>query len=407
MPQIAALSPAKGHTPVPRGISTTGPAIFSYGFRPFFLLAGLFAVLSMLAWIVALSFDWPLAGDYGAVNWHAHEMLFGYGTAALAGFMLTAIPNWTGRLPVSGMPLLGLVLTWLAGRVAMAAAGGIGVPAAIAIDMLFLPLLAFVAGREIVSGKNWKNLKILAGVAGLVLANAAFHASVVTSGSGIDASRAGVGIYVVLVALVGGRIVPSFTRNWLARQGATRLPAPFGRFDMVAIAVLLVAMISWALLPAAPLTTVLAVLAAVVNAVRLWRWRGWTTLEEPLLVILHLAYACIPLGLVTVALAGGGIVAPASALHVLTVGVIGNMTLAMMTRASRGHTGRSLTASRWTTLAYFALLLATVLRPFAELVPAHYHLLLELAGGAWLLAFGIFVAEYAPMLLRPNARSKG
>jgi uncharacterized protein involved in response to NO len=156
---------------VSRGISRTGLPLLSYGFRPFFLGAGLFAIVAMVVWIGSLTWGWEIGGDYGLVNWHAHEMLFGYTTAALAGFMLTAIPNWTGRLPVSGTPLLGLALLWLAGRIAIAAPHLLGLPASTLVDAAFLPALAFVAGREVIAGKNWKNLKVLVGVSALALTN--------------------------------------------------------------------------------------------------------------------------------------------------------------------------------------------------------------------------------------------
>ncbi len=396
----------KSHKPVPRGIARSGPAILSYGFRTFFLGAGVFAIAAMLLWIGAIAFGWEVGGDYGMVQWHAHEMLFGYTSAALAGFMLTAIPNWTGRLPVSGPQLLGLVLLWLAGRVAMALPGLLGVPGSAVVDSLFLPVLAVVAGIEIFAGKNWKNLKILAGLTALSLANIGFHLSVVLGGTAMEASRAGVAIYIMLIVVVGGRIVPSFTRNWLVKAGASRLPAPFGRFDVAAIAWLLLALVLWVALPASPLTALAALVAAGLHGGRLFRWRGWAVVEEPLLLALHVGYLFVPLGMLAVALSAQGWIAGASALHVLTVGAIGLMTLAVMTRASLGHTGRPLKATLVTSLAYLALALSAVLRPFAELLQSQYHLLLELSGACWLIAFGLFVVEFAPILLTRTAKPR-
>lgn len=390
--------------PVPRGIARTGPAILSYGFRPFFLLAALFALLSMGVWIGALTLGWGVGGEYGALNWHAHEMLFGYASAALAGFMLTAIPNWTGRLPVSGQPLLAIVLMWVAGRAAMAAPGVLGLPASLALDGLFLPVIAAIAAREIIAGKNWKNLKILAGLTALSVANVAFHVAVARDGSASEIARVTIGVYVLLIALVGGRIVPSFSRNWLVKAGSPALPKPFGRFDVASLVALFVAVVAWSLMPDGPLTAVLAVVASVLQAGRLWRWQGWRTLEEPSLAALHIAYGFIPIGLLAIALAALGWVAAPSALHLLTVGAIGNMTLAVMTRATLGHTGRPLRATVWTSLAYLALILAAVLRPFAELIPTQYHLILSLSAVCWLLAFALFLAEYGPMLLSPRAK---
>lgn len=390
--------------PVPRGIGRNGPAILSYGFRPFFLLAGTFALIAMLIWIGALAAGWEIGGQYGVLNWHAHEMLFGYTGAALAGFMLTAIPNWTGRLPVSGTPLLFHVLVWVAGRLAMAFPSALGLQLAMFIDWIFLPLLALVAGIEIVAGKNWKNLKILVGLTALALANAGFHLSVALSGTAVEPSRAAVAIYVVLIAVVGGRIVPSFTRNRLVKAGSKRLPAPQDRLDLVATISLIPALLLWVAMPQGIASAVAAATAGALNAIRLWRWRGWQTIDEPLLLALHVGFAFVPLGLGAVSLAAMGWLGQASALHVLTVGAIGNMTFAIMTRASLGHTGRALTASGRTSIAYFALVVAAVTRPFAEAIPSHYHALLTLSGAAWLLAFALFLSEYGPILMAPRRR---
>ena len=392
-----AIAPTR--KPVPRGIATGGLPIFSYGFRPFFLFAALFAALAMTFWIAALTLGLNIGGVYGALNWHAHEMLFGYASAALAGFMLTAIPNWTGRLPVSGMPLLALVVLWVVGRLAMAMPDFIGLSASLAIDAAFLPVLAFVAGREIVAGKNWKNLKILGALVALSVANIVFHVSAVVLADIALATRLSVGIYIMLIALMGGRIIPSFTRNWLVKSGVKTLPAPFDRFDTVSLALLLLALVSWTASPDSWLTALAAAVAACAQAYRVVRWQGWRTIDEPILLILHVSYAFIPVGLLAIAASALAWLSPPSALHLLTVGVIGNMTFAVMTRASLAHTGRVVSASASTSLAYLALLVAAVVRPFAEIIPDAYHLLLSISGGCWIAAFGLFAVEYGPMLL--------
>lgn len=392
----------KTRKPVPRGIASGGPAVLSYGFRPFFLGAGVFAVVAMALWIGALAAGLDVGGSYGALNWHAHEMLFGYTSAALAGYMLTAIPNWTGRLPVSGSQLLGLVLLWLFGRILMIWPGPLGAPGAALVDSFFLPTLAIVAGIEIFAGRNWKNLRILAGLFGLSAANIAFHTTVLAFGSAAEASRAAVAVYIMLIAIVGGRVVPSFSRNWLVKAASKTLPVPFGRFDTIAIASLAPALVLWVVIPQGVLTAVAATAGAALHAHRLSRWRGWLTIDEPLLLALHVAYAFVPIGLAAVAAAAMEWLAEASALHLLTVGAIGGMTLAIMTRASLGHTGRPLKASPWTALSYLALVVSAVVRPFAELVPSQYHLLLSLAGAGWLAAFGLFALEYGPMLVVPR-----
>lgn len=390
--------------PVPRGIARSGPPLFSYGFRPFFLGAGLHALIAMGLWIGALGGAWSVGGSEGPIAWHAHEMLFGYGTAALAGFVLTAVPNWTGRLPVSGPPLMALASLWLVGRLAGLAPQLVGELASAALDCLFLPALAFVVGREVVSGRNWKNLRVAGVIGGLALLNIGYHLAQLFGGAPSLLLRLTVALFVTLVGLIGGRIIPSFTRNYLSKRSATRLPAPVGRFDQLAVGLALLAGASWALWPDAPASTGLAVAAALVHAVRLARWQGQATWREPLLLMLHLSYAFVPAGFAMLALASLGLVAPASALHVLTVGVIGLTTFAVMARASRGHTGRPLTASTTTTVAFTALLLAALIRPLAEALPGAYHLVLLVSGLLWLVAFSLFVVEHASLLLTPSLR---
>lgn len=385
---------------VPRGLSRTGPVLFSYGFRPFFLAGGVWAVVAMVLWIATITGRIDLAGDYGAPNWHAHEMLFGFASAVLAGFLLTAVPNWTGRLPVSGWPLAGLFGLWCAGRLALLAADRIGVVEAAVIDGLFLPVLLGICTREIVAGRKWKDLKILGGLLALSLANAVFHVAVIGGGDDHMAIRLGVAAYVVLVMIVGGRIVPSFTRNWLNKVGRSDFPVPYNRFDTAAILAGVAALAAWTAVPAHPATAGLGIVAAVLHAIRLHRWRGWTTLPEKLLVVLHVAYAFVPLGLLAIAFSALGYLEERSVLHVLSVGAIACMMLAVMTRASLGHTGRPLAASRLTVAAYVALVLCALVRPFGEVLPDASEQIYAAAGLLWIVAFGLFCLEYAPILAR-------
>ncbi len=398
---------AAARKPVPRGLKATGPVVFSYGFRPFFLGAGVWAVLAMGLWILSLVSGLPLGGSYGAVYWHAHEMLFGFGPAVLAGFLLTAVPNWTGRLPVSGLPLIVLSGVWLLGRLALLAPDAIGAETAVTVESLFLPLLLFIAAREIVAGHKWKDLKILFGVTLLAVANLLFHHGVMTGGdTGLPVRMAASG-YLLLIAIIGGRIVPSFTRNWLAKQGATRFPVPMNRYDIACLLLAAVALAGWVAAPEHPVTALLAVIAAAAHAARLWRWRGWTVLAEPLLSVLHAAYAFVPLGFLAIALSATGHLNAYSALHVVTVGAMGLMMLAVMGRATRGHTGRDLAASRVTCLSYLCLIAAALIRPLAELAPEHFQPLLALSALLWIAAYGLFVLEYAPMLTRTRRTPLG
>jgi uncharacterized protein involved in response to NO len=389
---------------ISRGLARSGPALFSYGFRPFFLGAGVTAVAAMALWIAALAAGLPLGGGYGAAAWHAHEMLFGFGSAVLAGFLMTAIPNWTGKMPLSGRPLALLAGLWLAGRLAMLAAGAIGVPLAVAIDAAFLPVLAAVCARELMAGRKWKDLKILGGVVLVAAANVGFHAEVVLAGAPGTAARTGVAGFALLIIIMGGRIIPSFTRNWLAMRGATRLPVPFDGRDGIAIAVGLAGLLVWVAVPEGPATALAALCAAAAVLWRLARWRGAATRREPLLLVLHVAFGFVGLGLVAIAAAALGWLPAAGGLHLLMVGGMGGMMLAVMTRATRGHTGRPLVASRATVASYLCLFGAALARPAADL--AGEPRLLDLAGGLWIAAFLLFLAEYGPMLVLPRQGSR-
>lgn len=396
------LSQPAARRPVPRGIDRSGPAILSYGFRPFFLLAGLFAMIDMVLWIGALSGFWSVGGEAGPIAWHAHEMVFGYGAAALCGFVLTAVPNWTGRLPVSGLPLLGLVILWLGGRLLMLAPWWLGEVVSAAADALFLPILAYVVAREVVIGRNWQNLRVAAVIGILAALNIAFHIATLMGQDEGMVIRLAVAMFIVLITQIGGRIVPSFTRNYLARAGEAKFPRPAGNLDQVTLAATLVAGLYWAVLPAGWPTAVLASAAAGLQVIRLAGWRGRATLGEPLLAVLHIGYGFVPLGFAAIAAASLGLLSQPSALHVWTAGAIGMMTYAMMTRATRGHTGRPLSASAPTQAGYVCLFAVAVSRPLAELAPAFYHIILGVSALAWIAAFGLFVVEYAPMLLAPS-----
>jgi uncharacterized protein involved in response to NO len=379
-------------------------ALFSYGFRPFFLGAAIWAIAALALWIGSLRGHVALAPGYGALAWHGHEMLFGYGSGVVAGFLLTAVPNWTGRLPVAGTRLMALFALWCLGRAALLATGLVGTTAAAVIDGAFLPTLLVVMGREIVAGENWRNLMPLVLIGIFALANIGFHAEVLATGAAAYGLRAGVAALVALIVLIGGRITPSFTHNWLFRAGSPVLPAPFGLFDKLALLLTGVALLAWIALPAATPTALLFLLAAVVLGIRLWRWKGTYTWREPLLLVLHLGYAFVPLGFLVgaIAMLAPGVFAGTAALHAWTVGAVGVMTLGVMTRATRGHTGHALTASPMTVATYGAMVAAAFLRIAAGVFPAAYMTLVELAGGAWILAFALFLAEYAPMLVKPR-----
>ena len=378
-----------------------GPVILSEGFRLFFLLAGLWGMLSVPLWLGIWMGAIPYSGPFDPSVWHVHEMMFGYVGAALGGFLLTAVPNWTGRPPVRGMPIALLALAWLVGRVAVWWGAEIGwAPVALA-DLAYLVALAALIGNEIVAGGNWRNLPVLAGVMAMAAANALFH----MSAGGVDAFgdaavRLPIAVMALLLALIGGRIVPSFTRNWFKKRGGPDVIVPVDWFDRAAVAVTAFALTVWAVSVSFTLSGILLLVAGVLNLARLVRWRGWNTGTEPLVAVLHLGYLWLAfgLGLLGLSILLADWMLERLALHVLSIGAFGTMTLAVMTRAVLGHTGRPLRAGPWTVAIYGLATLAVFARAVFGFVPES--ILLWAAGGSWSLAFALFTVIYAPMLLR-------
>lgn len=375
------------------------PPILSYGFRPFFLLASLWGGAAVPLWLLAYRGQIHLSDTYGDLAWHAHELIFGYAAAVICGFLFTAIPNWTGRFPVKGGPLLFLTVIWALGRLAMLGADRIGLATAAVIDLLFLVAVIGYAAREIIAGSNWRNLRVLVLVAALLAGNILFHVQVLRGEPTELALRLSIAAVIALIVLIGGRVTPSFTRNWLVKR-AKPLPLPFGRPDALAIGATVIALLAWLLAPAATVTAGLALLAAVLLVNRLVRWRGWPTWREPILAILHIAYAFVPTGflLLGASVAWPALVPASAVTHTWTVGAIGTMTLAMMTRASLGHTGRALKASPATITLYAAMLIAAVARIAAALAPDFAMPLLALAGAGWTIALLGFAVVYGPIL---------
>lgn len=382
----------------------SGPALFSFGFRPFFLFGALWAATAVALWLPLLSGAISLPIAYPPASWHAHEMIYGYVPAVVAGFLLTAVPNWTGRLPVVGRPLLGLFVLWLAGRLAILSSGMIGRPTVALIDCSFLLVLSAVIAREIIAGNNHKNLRVLALVGLLWAGNVVFHIENIWDSSTAYGTRIGIAAVVVLISLIGGRIIPSFTRNWLVQRKAQKLPAPFDRFDMWAMAATALASFAFVATPLALHTALLAVAAGAINVGRLLRWRGYATSAEPLVLILHAGFAFIPIGflLLAASIFWPGRIAPSGALHGWTTGAIGIMTLAVMTRASLGHTGRPLTATRPIVAIYLLALIAALAR-IAAAADVLRDTMLYVSAAAWVGAFAGFCIVYAPMLLKPRA----
>ncbi len=382
-----------------------GPAILSYGFRPFFLGGAIWAVAAMALFIPMLQGNIELPTALNPIDWHLHELLYGFLPAIVAGFLLTAVPNWTGRLPVAGAPLAALFALWVIGRAAMASSALTGAGAAAVADMLFLVALGMIVGREILASGNRNNLKVLVLVSLLAAGNLVFHVEAATAGSADYGKRIGIAAAVLLVSLIGGRIVPSFTRNWLAKRGPEGLPAPFGKFDIATIAASAIALAAWTFAPVSLATAAACGIAGVLQTIRLARWRGRRTFAEPLVTILHVGYLFVPAGflLMALAIAFPATVAPVAAVHAWTAGAIGVMTLAVMTRASLGHTGRELTATPAIT-AIYACAIAGALCRIAAAFGIAPQIMLHTAATAWILAFGGFAVAFGPMLFRAQSR---
>lgn len=378
-------------------------ALLSYGFRPFFLAAALWAAVAVGLWIGMLTLGWRLPSRFDPLDWHIHEMLFGFVPAAVAGFLLTAIASWTARRPVRGALLATLAGLWLLGR--FAALCGAFVPAGVAIgaDLAFPVALIAVLARELLSARNVRNYVLIAPVSVLAVAQLLMDVGV-TDGHGALAGlgwRLGLVAILILVSVVGGRIVPNFTRNWLLQRGAQALPPAAGRFDSTALAVLHAALMAWVFFPAAPLVGAALLAAAALNLWRLLRWRGVATGAEALLLVLHVGYAWLVLGVTALGLTIlDGAFPLGAAIHALTAGAIGTMILAVMTRVSRGHTGRALRADGVTFLIYALVVLAAAARIAAAMLLAAREPLLIGAAALWIGAFGGFLVRYAPLLLR-------
>jgi uncharacterized protein involved in response to NO len=388
--------------PIQRLPPYSGPSLFSYGFRPFFLFASLFAGLAIALWLPTYFGDWTIPTAFQPRDWHAHEMIYGYGAGVIAGFLLTAIPNWTGHLPLQGRPLAALTAVWIAGRLAMAFSRLTGPVAAAAIDLAFLALLIGVVGRELRHGSQKHNRKVLVVLGVLWLGDLLFHVEAIGAGGADYGLRLGIAATLVLVMLIGGRIIPSFTRNWLSRMNPGPLPAPLGRFDVAATLLAAATLAAWVAAPEARATGAALAACSVVQAVRLARWRGDRAWRDRLVLVLHVAYAFIPLGFALTALSAFGLAPISAGEHAWTIGVFGGMTLAVMSRASLGHTGRALVATPLVQGLYALVGCAALARICAALEPEWTRAELSVSALAWVAAFCGFALCYWRVFTGPK-----
>jgi uncharacterized protein involved in response to NO len=404
------LAPSSTNAPsaiASRAGGALGPlaALSAKGFRPFFLGAAAFAAAILPIWLLALLGIVDPSGHLDATSWHAHEMVFGFAVAVLAGFLLTAVTNWTKRETLVGWPLLGLAALWLLGRVVVSAGPVVPGWLVATVDLAFLPALIVVLARPLLAAKSRRNFVMLAVLAALFVANVAIHLDAlgVLPGWRHRANGFAVDVVVLVIIVMAGRVFPMFTRNATGVRSIRSIP----RLDVVAIAgMALLAVLDFAA-PASPLRPWVAVLAGAAAAARAVHWGARHSFRAPLLWVLHVGYAWIVLGLVLRGVSTleslSNVAVSSMAMHALTVGGIGTVTLGMMSRVTLGHTGRLLEVSPAVHVAFLAMTAAAIVRVLAPLAPgASYHALLVVAGSAWTVAFAIFLASFGRMLVTPR-----
>jgi uncharacterized protein involved in response to NO len=379
--------------------------VLAYAFRPFFLLAAVYAIVLMCAWIGTWFLAWPVAGSMPPIVWHGHEMVFGLVPAIVAGFLLTAICNWTGHPPLSGRPLLALLVLWLAGRVTMWSSAWIPAWVLALIDSAFLLALALYVGFVVAHRRNRRNVVIVGISFAYWLAGLSAHLGYLGIDLPVDGQRMGLMLIVLLLTVIGGRITPAFTRNWLRRQQADETIV-FSRpwleqssFWTLSLLVVVVALPSpgW-------LIVIVGGLSGLLHGLRLVGWSGWVGRSDPLIWVLHLGYAWLVAGLLLLTAGQAtALVPPSLWTHVLGVGAMGTLVLGVMTRVSLGHTGRPLVLPTGAASIYWMMMLAAVARLVhaAGLVDSESWLLVSAT--AWVGSFTLFLVFYSLILLSPRA----
>jgi len=380
-------------------------AWLSYAFRPFFLASALYAIVAILAWVAYLFGGWSIPLGWSPLHWHSHEMLYGWVAGAIAGFLLTAMTNWTGAPPLAGGKLLALLLLWVAGRLMFLTASIWPAWLVALVDLSFLATLAVYVAVVLVNHKNHRNLMLVGVLTVLLAGNGLMHLGFITGSSHWlnSGEQQGLSLVTLLMAIIAGRIVPAFTGNWLRLNGSNSLvrrPVWLDRAALLSIALL----IPLDLLPASSsVTGPLAVFAGLTNGLRLALWQGVRTWREPLLWVLHLAYAWLALSLVFRGLSDLSLLSATHFWqHSLGLGAMATLILGVMTRVALGHTGRPLKLPRHAIWSYWLVTLATLLRLAASAQWLDYRWAVNLSALAWILAFGVFLAYYTTILITPR-----
>lgn len=380
--------------------------VLRLGFRPFYLGATLFALLAIPLWVALFLGQWELSIALPPLLWHAHEMLFGFAIAVILGFLLTAVKAWTGLDTPRGASLGALALLWLAARVA-AVTGAYALYAV--LDLALLPLVAAVLTTLLLRANNRRNLPLAAMLMLLALANGVFHLSVIGAieASPLTPLYAALALIVMIESVIAGRVIPAFTMS--ATPGLKLNVRP--SVERSALALTALALLLWVLAPTAgawgTATGAAFSLAALAQAVRLRQWRPAITRHRPILWVLHLAYAWIPLGLALLAAAHFGWITVSAGVHALTIGATGGLIIGMVTRTARGHTGRPLQVSRAEVTAYVLVIGAAAVRVLLPLaMPQWLPMALVIAAAAWSVAFAIYLFIYTPWLLQTRFDGK-
>ena len=378
-----------------------GFALWNLGFRPFYLLGSSFAALSILFWVGQYAGLLP-AAHARSPAWHGHEMLYGYTLAVVAGFLLTAVGTWTGKPTPRGGPLIALAVLWLAGRVLVLTPFAM---AAAVVNAVFPVAVAIGIGIPIVQSRNRRNYFFIALLLLLGLAVLAFHLAPLGMLPWPERASLQLGLDVVLfiMAVLGGRVIPMFTNNGVPGVQATRQPV----VEKLALGGVLVLLAADLLQAPAGVITVVALVVAAAHAKRIALWQPWRTLGAPIVWVLHVAYGWMIIHLVLRGFAALGFVSELLAVHALTIGAIGGMTIGMMTRTARGHTGRPLVADRFEVLCYALVVLAAVIRVFGGMgLPSAYLATVVASGICWSAAFALYAVRYWPVLSRPRLDGK-